>query len=176
MNLYTRYFAAFLMLTLFSTVSLAHDNKIKVISTDEAPKSKSYSQGMKFNDFVFVSGQISRNPDGSNVTGDITEQTTRVMDNIGAILNAARLDFCDVVMATVYLATLDDFNDFNKAYTSYFSDCVDKDNDEPVLPARATVGGVEIPGSTKAQPLKVEISVIAAKQKSKKWSWSSFHQ
>ena len=161
-----------MLLTLFATASFA--DKIKVISTDDAPCSSSYSQGMQFGDSVFVAGQIPRIPlsptttqpcPTQDETRDITYQTIRVMDNIKAILEAAKLDFCDVVMATVYLKIdwTTEFTVFNNTYTSYFTQCLDKD-DNQVLPARATVGVAEIPGNT---DFKVEISVIATKQKGK---------
>ncbi len=176
-----RSFTVFMLLTLFAAASFA--DKIKVISTTDAPCSLSYSQGMQFSDLVFVAGQIPRQvnsppdppepcppanlpatTDVTDVTGSITDQTMQVMENIKDILAAAKLDFCDVVMATVYLATLDDFGAFNTAYKKYFDSCGKEAPANPVLPARASVGGVQIPGN----PLfKIEISVIAVKQKGK---------
>lgn len=164
-----RSFTVFMLLTLFATASFA--DKIKVISTDDAPAAIGpYSQAVQFSDFVFLAGQIPLDPDTNAIvdTSDCVKDnnvdnncvvelhTKQVMDNIKAVLAAAKLDWCDVAMSTVYLADLTDFGVFNPVYGQYFDDCR-----KDYYPARATVqAGIPRSG-------KLEIAVIAVKQKGK---------
>jgi 2-iminobutanoate/2-iminopropanoate deaminase len=123
----------------------------KVILTSDAPRPIGpYSQAIVVSNIVYVSGQIPIDPkSGEIIKGNIEEQTERVLENIKAILNAAGFNLEDVVMVFVYLKDLNDFNNFNKIYSKYFS----KDP-----PARVTVEVSNLPRGA-----KVEIAVIAQK-------------
>lgn len=96
---------------------------MKVISTPNAPAAIGpYSQGVISGNLFFASGQIPIDPtDGSIVTGTIKEQTTQVMKNIGALLDAAGCGYEDVVKTTCFLADMDDFAAFNGVYAEYFT-------------------------------------------------------
>ena len=122
----------------------------EIIETKNAPSPIGpYSQAVRANGFVFVSGQIPVLPDtGSVVEGGIAEQTHQVMKNLSAILNAAGTGLGKVVKTTVYLSNLDDFSEFNQVYGEYFGDA---------KPARATVQVARLP-----KEVLVEIEAIAA--------------
>lgn len=109
-----------------------------IIKSDKAPKAIGpYSQAIEAGGFVFVSGQIPLDPKtGDVVTGDIRDQTRRVMENAGAILAAAGCRFPDVVKVTIYLKNMADFAAVNEVYGGYFPS-------EP--PARATVEVSRLP-------------------------------
>jgi len=97
-----------------------------------APSSGPYSPGLRVGDFIFVSGQVPRDPASGQIVGEtIEEQTTQVLENIKAILEAggARLD--DVVKVSAHLTDLSLFDGYNTVYVTYFSD---------PKPARTTVG------------------------------------
>ena len=121
------------------------------ISTDSAPKAIGpYSQGIVFNDLVFVSGQIALNPQsGSIESTGIEAQTERVMKNLEGVLKAAGSDLSKVLKCTVFLQDLEDFAAFNKTYGSFFGSSP---------PARSTVQVAKLPRGA-----KVEIDVIAHK-------------
>jgi len=122
-----------------------------VIKTDNAPKAIGpYSQAVEANGFVFVSGQIPLDPKTGNlVTGDIREQTKRVMENGKAILAAAGCAMSDVVKSTIYLKNMGDFAKVNEIYGDYFP--VDP-------PTRATVEVSRLP-----KDVAVEMDFIAMK-------------
>ena len=122
----------------------------QAISSAAAPKAIGpYSPAVKAGPFLFVSGQIPLDPaTGNLVAGDITVETRQVMENIGALLKAAGLDFSAVVRSTVFLVDLNDFAAMNAVYGSYVQ--------EP-FPARATVQVAQLPRGA-----RVEIDVIAA--------------
>lgn len=123
----------------------------KFIQTENAPKPVGpYSQGIKVDKFLFVSGQVAIDPkEGRIVANGIREQTVRVMENIKAILHAAGYNLSDVVQSNVYLSSMALFSEFNNEYAKYF----DKD-----FPTRATVG-IEL-----MRDALVEISVVAYKE------------
>ena len=104
----------------------------EIINTAGAPEAIGpYSQAVKAGGFVFISGQIPIDPhSGDVISGDIKEQTQRVMKNLGSVLSAAGSGFDRIVKTTIYLKNLADFNSVNEVYGSYFSN-------NP--PARATV-------------------------------------
>ena len=109
-----------------------------------------YSVATEANGFVFVSGQVSMDPEtNSKVEGDVTAQARRVMDNIGLILQDVGLGYGDVVKTTIFLADIADFGAVNEVYGSYFTS-------EP--PARSTFQAGALPGG-----YLVEIEVIAAR-------------
>ncbi len=121
----------------------------EAISTTGAPGAIGpYSQAIKASgSFLFCSGQIPLTPAGDVVTGDIEAQTTQVMTNISAVLEAAGLNFSNVVKTTIYLSSMDHFAKVNGIYGSYFP------NDPP---ARSTVAAAGLP-----KGVDVEIEVLA---------------
>ena len=120
-----------------------------VISTQEAPQSIGpYSQAIRANGFVFVSGQVAIDPATQQVIdGDASAQTDRVLKNLSAILNAAGSSLEKVVRSTVFLKNMGDFSAMNEVYGRYF-------NAKP--PARSTVEVARLP-----KDVLVEIDVIA---------------
>ena len=107
-----------------------------------------YSPALKAGNLLFLSGSIPLDPvSGQLVDGGITEQTTRVMENIKALLAAAGADFNQVVRTTVFMIDLGEFAAMNDVYASYFS---------APYPARSTVQVVKLP-----KDVRVEIDVIA---------------
>lgn len=110
----------------------------KIIKTTDAPQAIGpYSQAVEAGGFVFVSGQIPIDPGTGNlVQGDIREQTRRVMENAKAILAASGCVMTNVVKATIFLKSMNDFAVVNEVYGSYFSS-------DP--PARATVEVSRLP-------------------------------
>ena len=123
----------------------------KVIATTDAPAAVGpYSQAIAVGDFLFAAGQIPLDPaTGALVEGDIAAQTTRVLENVKAVLAANGMTFADVVKSTVFLTDLADFGAMNAVYASYFT--------EP-YPARSTVQVSALPRGA-----RVEIEVIASR-------------
>jgi 2-iminobutanoate/2-iminopropanoate deaminase len=120
-----------------------------VIQTDRGPKAIGpYSQAIRANGFVFVSGQISLDPGTQQlVPGDIRVQTQRVLENLQGILEAAGSSLGQVVRTTVFLADMNEFSGMNEVYSHYFPA-------DP--PARATVQAARLP-----RDVRVEIDVVA---------------
>ena len=121
----------------------------KIISTNEAPAAVGpYSQAVRAGSLVFCAGQIPLDPkSGQIVSGDISAQTRRVLDNITAVLKAENLTFEHIVKTTIFLTDLNDFQAVNEMYGSYFKQ-------QP--PARSTVQVSALPKGA-----HVEIEVIA---------------
>lgn len=122
----------------------------EIIHSDNAPKAIGpYSQAVRANGFVFVSGQIAINPKEQKIIAtNIEEETKQVLDNISAILNAAGLSLDNVVKTTCLLKNIADFKTVNQIYASYFQkDC----------PARAAYQVADLPAGA-----NIEIEVIAA--------------
>ena len=121
----------------------------EVISTKDAPQAIGpYSQAIKANGFVFVSGQIPINPaDGTIVGGAVAEQTERVMKNLQQILAAAGSSLDKVVKSNVFLKNMSDFSAMNEVYGKFF---------RSAPPARATVEVARLP-----KDVLVEIDVVA---------------
>jgi len=121
----------------------------KVIATDDAPKAIGpYSQAIQSGSFLFLSGQIALDPQTGQLTsGDVAEQTKRVMENLKAVVEAAGASMGDIVKCTIYLKNMADFGTVNDIYGSYFVQ-------EP--PARATVEVSRLP-----KDVDVEIDAIA---------------
>lgn len=121
----------------------------QVVSTDKAPKAIGpYSQAIVCGDLIFTSGQIPLDPaTQALVTGDVREQTERVMENLGAVLQAAGAGFENVVKATIFLADLADFATVNEVYGKRFPRSP---------PARSTVQVAALPKGA-----RVEIDLIA---------------
>ncbi len=120
-----------------------------VISTDRGPKAIGpYSQAIRANGFLFVSGQIPLDPRTQQVVeGDVGGQTERVLENLKGIVEAAGSSLDRVVKTTVYLKDLADFAAMNEVYGRYFSS-------QP--PARATVEVARLP-----RDVRVEIELMA---------------
>ena len=93
-----------------------------VIHTTNAPVAVGpYSQAMDCGEFVFCSGQIPLVPEtGLMIEGGIDAQARQMFANIKAVLNAAGLDFCNVVKTTVFMTDLSQFAAFNAIYAEYF--------------------------------------------------------
>jgi len=123
----------------------------EVIATKGAPRAIGpYSQGILVENMLFCSGQIPINPKtGELVRGSIEEQTRQVLDNLGAVLKAAGMDYNDVVSVTVFMDDMDNFARINQVYAEYFKE-------QP--PARCAVGAARLP-----KDASVEISLIAIK-------------
>lgn len=121
----------------------------QIIHTTDAPQAIGpYSQAVRVGQLVFLSGQIPLDPASGNIVeGDITVQTRRVMENLGAVLRAAGASFSDVVKTTIFLADLGHFSKMNEVYGGYFTS-------EP--PARATVQVGALP-----RGVLIEIDMIA---------------
>jgi 2-iminobutanoate/2-iminopropanoate deaminase len=122
--------------------------QVREISTDRASKPVGpFSQAIKANGFVFVSGITARDPKtGQLIEDDITRQTELVMETIKAILEAAGSSFDRAVKTTVYLKDMNDFDAMGKVYSRYFPS-------HP--PARATIEVSRLHGG------RVEIELIA---------------
>ena len=125
---------------------------MKPVSTKSAPAAIGpYSQAIDAGDYVFLSGQVPIDPaTGQLVSSDIAAETERVLDNLGAVLEAAGCTFADVVKTTIYLLDLGDFEVVNRTYAKRFGDAP---------PARATVQVAALPKGA-----RVEIDAIAKRQ------------
>jgi len=119
------------------------------IKTENAPAAIGpYSQAIKANGFVFVSGQIPIDPQtGEFVAGGITEQTARVLKNLTAVLEAAGSSLERVVKTTVFLADMKEFSSMNEVYKDFFPS---------PPPARSTVAAAGLP-----RDARVEIEAVA---------------
>lgn len=120
------------------------------IASQKAPKAIGpYSAALRAGQLLFVSGQVPLDPDtGMMIDGDIGTQTRQVLQNIGALLEAAGLSLQHVVRTTVFLADMNDFAAMNEAYRTGFV--------EP-YPARSTIQAARLP-----RDARVEIDVIAS--------------
>jgi 2-iminobutanoate/2-iminopropanoate deaminase len=123
----------------------------EVVRTESAPapfQGAPYSQAIKANGLVFVSGQLALKPDHAEIVGDtIAEQTEQVLVNLRAILEAAGSGLDRLVKTTVFLQDLGDFNGMNEVYKQHVGD-------QP--PARSTVEVAKLPSGA-----LVEIEAIA---------------
>ena len=94
---------------------------MNVIATTNAPGAIGpYSQGFEVNGFVYTSGQIPVNPADGSVPEGIAAQAEQSCKNVGAILEAAGVDFTKVFKTTCFLADMGDFAEFNEVYAKYF--------------------------------------------------------
>ena len=102
-----------------------NSTKAEFINTENAPKSpNSPHQAVIINDFIYIAGQIAIDPRLNIMLCDdeITDQTRRVMDNIGAILTAAGVGWSKVVNTTIFMVDLKESDRMNSVYSSYFTD------------------------------------------------------
>ena len=123
----------------------------EIISTESAPAAIGpYSQAVRYDNLLFLSGQIPLDPEsGEVVEGNIEVQTRKVLDNLKAILEAGGMELQHVLKCTCFLKNMEDFPAFNTVYSEYFSD---------ILPARETVEVSRLP-----KDVLVEISAICGK-------------
>lgn len=122
-----------------------------IINTKNAPAPIGpYSQAVMVNDTLYVSGQIALNPETGNlIDTTIEEETVQVMKNLQAVLNAANLDFSNIVKTSIFLSDMNLFAKVNQIYGKYFV---------ADFPARETVAVKTLPKN-----VNVEISAIAVK-------------
>jgi 2-iminobutanoate/2-iminopropanoate deaminase len=122
----------------------------EVVLTARAPKPIGpYSQGIKSNGLLFLSGQVALDPQtGEFVGADVRQQTERVFENIKGVLEAAGANFNHVVKTTVFLKDMNDFAAMNEVYARYFP---------AAPPARSTVQAARLP-----KDALVEIEVVAS--------------
>jgi 2-iminobutanoate/2-iminopropanoate deaminase len=124
----------------------------KIIFTDKAPAPIGpYSQAVLSGNTLYTSGQIPINPaTGELVTSSIEAETEQVMQNLKAVLEAADMNFDNVVKASIFIMNMGDFTKINTIYGQYFK--------EEIAPARETVQVATLPKN-----VNIEISVIAVK-------------
>lgn len=122
---------------------------IEPVATDRGPKAIGpYSQAIRANGFVFLSGQIPLDPKTQQVVeGDVAAQTERVLENLKGVVEAAGSSLQRVAKTTVFLADMNDFAAMNEVYARYFVS-------HP--PARSTVEVSRLPKN-----VRVEIDLIA---------------
>jgi 2-iminobutanoate/2-iminopropanoate deaminase len=120
-----------------------------VVTTDRGPKPIGpYSQAIKANGFIYLSGQVALDSKTGELVGsDIRQQTERVLENIKGILEAAGVNLHHVIKTTVFLKDMNDFGGMNETYGRYFA---------AAPPARSTVQVSRLP-----KDALVEIEVIA---------------
>jgi len=111
----------------------------KVYNTSDAPSPLGpYNQAVMAGNMFFTSGQIAINSKTEElVTDNIKDETKQVMENLKAVLNTADLNFTNVIKTSIFITSMDDFNDINQVYGSYF----DKGHE----PARETVEVSKLP-------------------------------
>jgi 2-iminobutanoate/2-iminopropanoate deaminase len=122
----------------------------EIIKSSHAPAPIGpYNQGIKFGNMLFLSGQVALDAQtGNMMNSSLEEETTKVLDNIDAVLKESGVDFDHVVKSTIYLTNMEDFGVINKIYGDRFT----KD-----YPARETVEVSRLP-----KDARIEISIIAA--------------
>ena len=123
--------------------------KKRVVQTERAPKAIGpYSQAIQAGDFLFLSGQVPLDPKtGELVKGDIGQQAKQVLENIKGVLESQKLGMEDVVKVTVFLKNIENFNQMNEIYSTYF----------PISPpAISTVEVARLP-----RGVEIEIEAIA---------------
>ena len=121
---------------------------MNIIQTPDAPQAIGpYAQAVAVDGWLFTSSQIPLNAASELVEGDVTVQTTQVLDNLHAVLTAAGGGFDKVVKTTVFLADMNDFAAMNAVYAARFGSHT---------PARSTVQVARLP-----RDVKVEIEVVA---------------
>ena len=124
----------------------------EIIKTDAAPGAIGpYSQAVKVTggSLVFVSGQIPLDPKSGEIVGQTaSEQCQQVMNNLGAVLEAAGGDYSSIIKTTIFLSDMNDFGPVNEMYATFF---------DSAPPARATVQVGRLP-----KDVKVEIEAVAA--------------
>jgi 2-iminobutanoate/2-iminopropanoate deaminase len=125
----------------------------EIIATVNAPQAIGpYSQAVRVNNTVYLSGQIPLHPQNGQVVGEsVRDQTRQVLENIKAVLAESGLQLSDVVKTTVFMTELGQFGEMNEIYGQYFGS-------QP--PARSTVEVSRLP-----RGVQVEIEAIASAEK-----------
>ena len=123
-----------------------------IITTNKAPQPIGpYSQAVLVENTLYTSGQIALHPEtGELVTDSIEKETTQVMNNLKAVLEAADMTFENVVKSSIFVSDMHNFSKINKVYGKYFNSAT--------APARETVEVANLP-----KFVNVEISVIASR-------------
>ena len=124
----------------------------KIIKTTKAPAPIGpYNQAVLLGDILYTSGQIAIDPKtGELAIDNIESETTLVMENLKAILEAANMTFKNVIKSTIFISDMNNFSKINAVYSRYF--------DTETAPARETVEVANLP-----KFVNVEISVIASR-------------
>lgn len=124
----------------------------KIIQTPNAPAPIGpYNQAILSGNTLYTSGQIAINPKtGELELGSITQETELVMQNLKAVLEAAKMTFDNVIKTSIFISDMNNFGEINKVYGSYF--------DEATAPARETIEVANLP-----KFVNVEISMIAVR-------------
>ncbi len=123
----------------------------KVIKTPKAPNPVGpYNQAIKAGNFIFCSGQIAIDPVSNKIIclGDVEKETSQVLKNLSAVLEAGGAKPEDVIKTTIYLTDLNNFQIVNKVYSDFFN------NEQP--PARACVEVSSLP-----KKVSIEIDCVA---------------
>lgn len=118
------------------------DFKQKIESANVPKAIGPYSPAIKLGDFVYLSGQLGMDNEGTIVSDDVKEQTHQVMKNIGALLSEMHLEYRHIVKTTIFVSDLNDFATINEVYGSYF---------EGVYPARSCVEVARLPKDGKVE-------------------------
>ena len=124
----------------------------QIITTSKAPQPIGpYNQAVLVGNTLYTSGQIALHPEtGELIMSSIEEETTQVMENMKAVLEAAEMSFENVVKTSIFISDMENFSKINSVYGKYF--------DDPTAPARETVEVANLP-----KYVNVEISMIAIK-------------
>jgi 2-iminobutanoate/2-iminopropanoate deaminase len=131
---------------------LDHPAKSAIATTAAPAAIGPYSQAIRIGSILYTSGQVALDPaTGELVAGGIEAQTTRVLENLKAVLVAAGLDFAHVVKTTVFLKDMADFAAMNTLYAQYFAP------EGVVAPARSTV---QVAGLPKGALVEIECIAI----------------
>ena len=122
----------------------------KIYNTSNAPSPLGpYNQAVMAGNMFFTSGQIAINSkSGELVINNVKDETKQVMENLKAVLHSANLDFKNIVKTSIFITSMNDFNDINDVYGSFF--------EKGQEPARETVEVAKLPAG-----VNVEISMIA---------------
>jgi len=120
-----------------------------IISTNKAPQAIGpYSQAVRFDNLLFVSGQIPIEPkSGEIVKGNIKKQTKQILENLNSVLTAGGSSLNNVLRTTIFLTNLEDYAAVNETYAQFF---------EESQPARSTVQVSRLP-----MDAQIEIDAIA---------------
>ena len=123
----------------------------KIIKTIKAPSPIGpYNQAVLLGDILYISGQIAIDPKtGELAIDNIESETTLVMENLKAILEAANMTFKNVIKSTIFISDMNNFSKINTVYSRYF--------DTETAPARETVEVANLP-----KFVNVEIGMIAS--------------
>ena len=122
----------------------------EIVVSSMAPKPIGpYSQGVASGNFIFLSGQVGRKHDATDLEDGVADQTRQAILNIKAVLAEKNLTLDNVVKSTVFLADMNDFAEMNAMYAEFF--------DEATAPARSTVQVAGLPLNA-----DMEIEVMAS--------------